>query len=88
MIRVVSVEAVPITFRLREGYRIAGARFDTADNVILKVSTADGRTGFGCAAPAEEVTGEGSAACLRALRDVLLPLLRETDAADPAAVSR
>jgi L-Ala-D/L-Glu epimerase / N-acetyl-D-glutamate racemase len=83
MIRVVSAEAAPVTFRLREGYRIAGAHFETAENVILKVTTSDGRTGFGCAAPAEEVTGESPAACLQALRDVLLPLLREADAGDP-----
>jgi L-alanine-DL-glutamate epimerase-like enolase superfamily enzyme len=82
MIRIIDAEAVPVTFRLREGYRIAGASFETADNVILKVVTADGRTGFGCAAPAEEVTGESADACRRACRDVLVPLLRGSDAAD------
>jgi L-alanine-DL-glutamate epimerase-like enolase superfamily enzyme len=87
MIRVLSAEAVPVTFRLVEGYRIAGRSFTTAWNAILKVTTSDGRTGFGCAAPAEEVTGESPDACLRALRDRLVPILREADAADPAAVS-
>jgi len=82
MIRIVDAEAVPITFRLREGYRIAGARFDTADNVILRVATSDGRTGFGCAAPAEEVTGESIDRCRRACREVIVPLLRGADAAD------
>jgi len=86
MSRVVSVEAIPITFRLIEGYRIAGASFTTADNVILKVSTADGRTGFGCAAPAEEVTGETPASCLEALRDRLAPLLRGSDSASVDAI--
>jgi L-Ala-D/L-Glu epimerase / N-acetyl-D-glutamate racemase len=88
MIRVVSAEAVPITFRLREGYRIAGASFTEAYNVILKVTTSDGRTGFGCAAPAEEVTGESPAACLHALRDLLIPLLRESDALDLGGFGR
>ena len=88
MIRVVSAEAVPIVFRLREGYRIAGAGFTTAENIILRISTSDGHTGFGCAAPAEEVTGESPAAALHALRDTLLPLVRESDAADPAGVAR
>ncbi|HKN47733.1 MAG TPA: enolase C-terminal domain-like protein [Candidatus Polarisedimenticolia bacterium] len=86
MIRVLSAEAVPITFHLREGYRIAGASFSTAFNVILKVGTSDGRTGFGCASPAEEVTGESAAACLAALDDHLIPLLRERDAADVPAI--
>jgi L-alanine-DL-glutamate epimerase-like enolase superfamily enzyme len=86
MIRILSAEAVPVTFRLRASYRIAGASIDTAFNVILKVATSDGRTGFGCASPAEEVTGESAAACLEALNDRLIPLLRETDAADLPAI--
>lgn len=82
MIRVVSAEAVPVTFRLSEGYRIAGASFTHAFNVVLKVVTSDGRTGFGCASPAEEVTGETAERCLTALRDLLVPLLLEADAGD------
>jgi L-alanine-DL-glutamate epimerase-like enolase superfamily enzyme len=87
MIRVLTATAVPVTFRLVEGYRIAGRTCTTADNIILKVTTSDGRTGFGCAAPAEEVTGETAAACRAALDDLLIPLLRGIDAADPAAVA-
>ena len=87
MIRVAGAEAVPITFRLVEGYRIAGRTFQTADNIILKVSTTDGRTGFGCAAPAEDVTGESIATARRALEDRLLPLLRESDAGNGAALA-
>lgn len=88
MIRVRSVEAIPITFRLEEGYRIAGRSIATADNIILKVDTSDGRTGFGCAAPAEDVTGETTAAALHALHDRIIPLLRESDAADIDGIAR
>ncbi|HEV8701265.1 MAG TPA: dipeptide epimerase [Candidatus Polarisedimenticolia bacterium] len=88
MIRILHVEAIPISFRLAEGYRIAGHTYTTADNILLKVDTSDGRTGFGCAAPAAEVTGETAAAALLALQDRLLPLLRESDAADPAGFAR
>jgi o-succinylbenzoate synthase len=84
MIRILRVEVIPISFRLAEGYRIAGHTYTTADNILVKVDTADGRTGFGCAAPAAEVTGETAAAALSALQDRLVPLLRESDAADPA----
>jgi L-alanine-DL-glutamate epimerase-like enolase superfamily enzyme len=84
MIRILGAEAIPIAFRLAEGYRIAGHSYTTADNIIVKVDTSDGRTGFGCAAPAAEVTGETAAAALLALQDRLVPLLRESDAADPA----
>jgi L-Ala-D/L-Glu epimerase / N-acetyl-D-glutamate racemase len=79
MNRVTAAEAVPITFRLREGYRIAGHHFTSAENVLLKVVMSDGRTGYGCAAPSEEVTGESPAASLTALRDVLIPLARDVD---------
>lgn len=82
MIRVIGAEAVALTFRLREGYRIAGHRFTSAENVLLKIATSDGHTGYGCAAPFEEVTGEAPADSLAALRDVLIPLVRD---ADPAA---
>lgn len=88
MIRVVSVEVFPITFRLAEGYRIAGHQFTRADNVFLKLTTSDGRTAFGGAAPFEEVTGEGPAATLHALRDRLGPWLLGEDITDPATVMR
>jgi L-alanine-DL-glutamate epimerase-like enolase superfamily enzyme len=88
MIRVRSAEAALATFRLVEGYRIARQTFTSAENVLLKVVTSDGRAAFGCAAPAEEVTGETPAAALEALSDRLIPILRESDAADPVAVVR
>jgi len=87
MMRVRHATAVPITFRLVEGYRIAGHSYTSADNIILKVTTSDGRTGFGCAAPAEEVTRESAAVCRGALDDVLIPLIREIDVGDTAAVA-
>jgi len=86
MTRVVAAEAAPITFRLREGYRIAGHHFTSAEHVLLKIVTSDGRTGFGCAAPSEEVTGESPAATLTALRDVLIPLVRGGDPESPESL--
>ncbi|HYV85307.1 MAG TPA: enolase C-terminal domain-like protein [Patescibacteria group bacterium] len=89
MIRIVAAEAVPITFRLREGYRIAGHHFTSAENVLLKISTSDGHSGYGCAAPFEEVTGESPAASLAALRDILIPLARDADPESPeSAISQ
>jgi L-alanine-DL-glutamate epimerase-like enolase superfamily enzyme len=86
MIRVTGAEAVAITFRLREGYRIAGHRFTRAENVLLKITTSDGHTGYGCAAPFEEVTGEDAAATLLALNGTLIPLARGSDPARPGEV--
>jgi L-alanine-DL-glutamate epimerase-like enolase superfamily enzyme len=88
MIRVNHVEVIPVPFRLAEGYRIAGHQYASAENIVVKVDTSDGRTGFGNAAPAPEVTGETPAAALHALRDQLLALLRASDAGDPAGFAR
>jgi L-alanine-DL-glutamate epimerase-like enolase superfamily enzyme len=82
MIRVREAEAIPIRFRLQEGYRIAGHAFTHADNVFLRIATADGLEAYGCAAPSDEVTGETAAMTLRALRERLIPLLDDADAAD------
>ena len=86
MIRVSSAEAISVTFRLVEGYRIAGLSISTVVMVILKVVTGDGRTGFGCAAPAQNVTGESPDDSQHALNDQLIPLLRESDATDIAGI--
>jgi len=88
MIRVVSADALPVPFRLTQAYRIAGHSFSSVVNIILKVVTGDGRTGFGCAAPAEAVTGESSDSALEALNDRLIPLLRESDAGDLEALEQ
>jgi len=88
MTRIVSAEAAPVTFRLVEGYRIAGRHFTTADNVLLKLVASDGLTGYGCGAPSVEVTGETPQETLRVLRDVLIPLAREPFGDVAALMSR
>jgi L-alanine-DL-glutamate epimerase-like enolase superfamily enzyme len=88
MIRIVAAEAIRVPFRLLQPYRIAGHTIAGTVNIILKVVTGDGRTGFGCAAPAESVTGESPESALLVLNDSLIPLLRESDARDPAAIER
>jgi L-alanine-DL-glutamate epimerase-like enolase superfamily enzyme len=86
MSRIVSAEAAFVTFRLVEGYRIAGRHFTSADNVLLRLVASDGRTGCGCGAPMEEVTGEHPRETLRALNEILLPLAKEWDGADTRAL--
>lgn len=88
MIRIVAAEATRVPFRLLRPYRIAGQTIAGAVNIVLKVVTGDGRTGFGCAAPAESVTGESAEAALLTLNDRLIPLLRESDARDLEAIER
>lgn len=56
---------------LKDGYRIAGRTTHSVTNFIVRVTTEAGIDGIGCAAPAEEVTGESDDACESALRGPL-----------------
>ena len=54
-------------FKLREPYTIAYETYDAATNFFVRLVATDGTEGFGCAAPAEEVTGESTVGCAEAL---------------------
>jgi L-alanine-DL-glutamate epimerase-like enolase superfamily enzyme len=85
--------------RLARPYQIAYASYDRTVNVFLALETDLGFTGFGCAAPDEQVTGESSEAVQGALeqgassligqealrRSRLLERLREPLAGTPSA---
>ena len=88
MIRIVAAEATRVPFRLTQAYRIAGRSFSSVVNIILKVVTGDGRSGLGCAAPAEAVTGESPESALQAMNDRLIPILRESDGGDLEVIER
>ncbi|MDX1518444.1 MAG: enolase C-terminal domain-like protein, partial [Woeseiaceae bacterium] len=69
--RVRSYQCVERSLALVEGYRIAGHAIDSATNFIVRIETDSGIVGHGCAAPAEEVTGESDALCHEVLDGVL-----------------
>jgi L-alanine-DL-glutamate epimerase-like enolase superfamily enzyme len=56
-------EAIPLS----RPYRIAGHATEAVEMGFVRVVSADGSVGFGCAAPVEEITGESFAACRAAL---------------------
>lgn len=84
--RIVRLEAWPLSFRLAEPYRIAYQSFDTAANVLLRVVTDSGPAGFGCAAPDPDVTGESAADSLAALREIAAPVVVGQDPLRPVRV--
>lgn len=61
---------------LREPYTIAYETVSAAVNIILKLSTSTGLTGWGCAAPDQVVTGETPESVLDAGNRTIIPLLR------------
>ncbi|MFP4618861.1 MAG: mandelate racemase/muconate lactonizing enzyme family protein [Spirochaetaceae bacterium] len=52
------LKAERVEFKLSRPYSISYFSVDAVENIIVKVSTAGGETGFGCAAPMSLVTGE------------------------------
>jgi len=62
---------------LREPYTIAYETVSAAVNIILKLTTSTGLTGWGCAVPDLVVTGETAESVLTAANHTIIPLLRE-----------
>lgn len=78
--KIVNLEAWPVTMRLSEPYRIAYETVESTTNVFVRVGTDAGITGFGCAAPDPEVTGETAESVLAAFREIIEPASRGADA--------
>jgi L-alanine-DL-glutamate epimerase-like enolase superfamily enzyme len=77
--KVIQSECLVKTLRLSESYSIAYESVDRCDNVFLCISTREGFTGRGCAAPAENVTGESSRDVLECYRKTIEPVLKGED---------
>ncbi len=65
--RIINSETWRIDFKLREPYTIAYETYDSATNLFVRLETDTGLRGYGCAAPAPEVTGESITDCQEAL---------------------
>jgi len=75
-ISVRTVRAYRLEIPLRTAYQLAYASFEAVENVVVRVETESGLTGWGCAAPDGHVTGETIEGNLEALREVLVPELQ------------
>jgi L-alanine-DL-glutamate epimerase-like enolase superfamily enzyme len=61
---------------MKSGYTIAYQSIDKASNIILKLTTSDGLTGWGCAAPDLEVTRETADDVIANIENFVIPLLK------------
>ena len=78
--RIVDVESWTHASDLTRPYTIAFASTSSVELEFVRIVTETGLAGFGSAAPAEEITGETSAACRAALSPESLEFLRTQDA--------
>lgn len=56
--KIIRMDIIPVEMPLQEHYTVAYQTFDKAENVFVRLETSSGITGYGCAAPEKEVTGE------------------------------
>jgi L-alanine-DL-glutamate epimerase-like enolase superfamily enzyme len=77
--KIVRLEAWPVTMPLTEPYTIAYETVTATTNVFLRVVTDEPVAGFGCAAPDEHVTGETAETVLEAIKSTVEPALRGED---------
>jgi L-alanine-DL-glutamate epimerase-like enolase superfamily enzyme len=71
-----TVRAYRLEIPLETSYDVAYGSFTAAENLVVRLETESGLTGWGCAAPDTQVTGESIEGNLDALREELAPALR------------
>jgi len=83
-VRISHLQAWQVRMRLAEPYIIAYETIESATNIFLAVQTTSGVTGYGCAAPDLEVTGETPESVLEVFKETIQPSLQGSDPLRPA----
>jgi muconate cycloisomerase len=82
------VDAIPVALPLTTPVTMSGITIRTADNILVRIETADGTVGWGEAASAPTMTGDTLGGLTAAVRDHLAPLLIGKDARQRADLMR
>lgn len=77
--RITALEAWQVEMQLAEPYTIAYETVSSTHNVFLRIETSSGITGYGCAAPDLQVTGETYQDVLKAFQEIIQPALKGSD---------
>jgi len=77
--KIICLEAWPVTMQLAEPYQIAYEAVSTCTNIFMRIETDRKLIGFGCAAPDAIITGETPESVLSVLKDTIEPQLVRTD---------
>ena len=75
--KISDIEFIRLDLKMKSGYTIAYESIDEASNVILKITTSDGLTGWGCAAPDLEITHETADDVIENIENLVIPLLQD-----------
>ncbi len=93
--KITGIEYFRLDLDMISGYTIAYETISQASNIILKINTSTGLTGWGCAAPDKEITQETPEEVIDNIEALVIPLLegenpfhiarfhKELKAADP-----
>ena len=80
MMQITNVSYERLDLKLSDPYTIAYETIDQAVNFILKIETAKGFVGYGCAAPDQVVTGESPTEVERNIKEIIIPFLKGRNA--------
>src|SRR5689334_22033807 len=69
------IEAIPVALPLKSPMKMAGITITKAENLLVRVESADGTVGWGEAPSAPTMTGDTLGGLVAAVRDHLAPLL-------------
>ncbi len=83
--RITAIDTWPVELKHAHPYTIAYETIDRTTNVFVRIETAAGIVGYGCAAPDRMVTGETPESVIRVIRDVVTP---ELAGQDPLRIAR
>src|SRR2546430_2095812 len=74
------IDAIPVALPLKSPMKMAGITITKAENLLVRVESADGAVGWGEAPSAPTMTGDTLGGLVAAVRDHLAPLLIGKDA--------
>ena len=69
------VDAIPVALPLKSPMKMAAETITAAQNLLVRIETADGTVGWGEAASAPTMTGDTQGGLVAAVRDHLAPML-------------
>jgi L-alanine-DL-glutamate epimerase-like enolase superfamily enzyme len=78
-LKIRKLEIQPVSMKLIEPYTLAYETIDQTTNVFLRIETSEGVSGYGCAAPDKQVTGESPQSVIRVFNETIEPALKGSD---------